>query len=468
MNVQLENLPNCLISMRIEVPAEEGAKTWNNVAGEYARQARLPGYRPGKAPRTIVEAKFRKEIKEEVQGRLLSNSVRDAVREHNIRYLAISNVEEVEFADDRSLRFTATLIAAPVFEMPEYKGLAVEVPSTAVTDAEIEDALGRLREQFADFTDVSGRPVAADEFAVITYTGTLDGQPVDEAAPGVSKRLSGNTDFWIRLSPDALLPGFSEKIVGAEIGETREFDLALPADFALTPIAGKTLHYSVTLGAIKERTLPEIDDAFADKLVEGKTLADVREIIRGEIARQKEFEAEQQKRNQIVTQLIAKVECELPEGHVRNETQRLLDDLIRENSNRGVPDEEITERQEEMRAAAAQAARDRLKASFILVRIAEEEKIVVTRDELEGRLHQMAVRYEIPLDRLRKDLEKADALGRVHEEVLTAKVLDFLASNASVTEAAQPVEAATEAEAPEAPKATEATEATPEAATEAN
>ncbi len=451
MNVQLENLPNCLTTVRVEIPAEEGAKTWNEIANEYAQYAKLPGYRPGKAPRAIVEAKFKKEIKEEAQNRLLSNSVRDAVKEHNLRYLSVSNVEDLEFASDKSLRFTATLVTAPVFDLPEYKGIAVELPSAEVTDADIDQGIDRLREQHAEFKDVTDRVVAAEDFAVITYTGTLDGKPVDEAAPGASKRLSGNSDFWIKLSPDALLPGFSEKIAGAAIGETREFDIELPADFVVTPVAGKTLHYSVTLNGIKEKTLPEADDAFASSLIEGKTIAELREIARTELGRQKQFEVEQEKRNQILKQLIDKVECELPEGHVRSETHRVLTDLINENRNRGLSDDDIKEGQQELLASAAQAARDRLKATFILLRIGEEEKIAVAREEFEGRLAQMAMRYNMPADKLRKDLEKAGSLEKVHEEILTGKVLDFLASNVSVT--AQAPEAATDAAPEAAPEA---------------
>jgi len=457
MNVQLENLPNCLTTVRVEIPAEEGAKTWNEIAKEYAQYAKLPGYRPGKAPRAIVEAKFKKEIKEEAQSRLLSNSVRDAVKEHNIRYLSISNVEDLEFGEDKSFRFTATLVTAPTFDLPDYKALSVELPSAEATEQDVDEAFERIRTQHAEFVDITDRAAEADDFAVISYKGTLDGKPVDEAAPGAAKRLSGGDDFWIKLSGDSLLPGFAEKIVGAKIGETREFDLELAADFPGEALAGKTLHYSVTLNGIKQQKLPELDDAFAAKLIEGKTLAEIRDIIRTELGRQKEFEVEQEKRNQILKQLIDKIECELPEGHVRNETHRILTDLVSENRNRGLSDEQIKEGQQELLASAGQAARERLKATFVLLRIGEQENISVSREEFEGRLAAMSARYDIPREKLRKDLEKAGALGKLQEEILTGKVLDFLASNVSVAP-----------KAPEAAEAAQTAEAAPEAAPEVN
>lgn len=440
MNVQLENLPNCITTIRAEIPSDRVAKAWDAIAREYAQHAKLPGYRPGKAPRVVVEAKYKKEIKEEVQNRVLSEAVRETIQENKLRVLSVANVEDLEFADDKSLRFTATLVMAPSFELPEYKGLSVEVPSTEVKEEDVDESIERVREQSADFADLADHPLAMDDFAIITYTGTLDGQPVHEAVPAAGKPLSGNSDFWIKLTPDSFLPGFSEQLIGATVGETREFDLPLSAEFPVAALAGKTLHYSVTVNAIKEKVLPPLDDAFAEKIVPGKTLAELRDLARTELGRQKEFEVEQEKRNQALTQLLAKVECELPEGLVRRETERVLTDIVRENQNRGIPDEVIKENQQELLASAAQSARDRLKGTFILLRIAENEKITVAREEFDHRINLMAARYGQPADKLRKELEKADALDKVHEEILTSKVLDFLVSGASVTSSAPDAE----------------------------
>lgn len=436
MNLQLENLPNCIASLRVEVPADEVNKTWDAIAREYTQQAKLPGYRAGKAPRKVVEARYKKEIKDEVQSRLVGDSVRQAVKEHNLRYLSVSALDDAEFADDKSFSFTATLVTAPVFDLPEYKGIAVTIPSTEVTDAEIDEGLNRLREQGAEFKDLTGRPVQLDDFAVITYEGTVDGKPVSEVAPKASRPVGGNADFWIKLSADTFLPGFSEKVAGMNIGENREFDLEVPADFATEELAGKTIHYSLTLDAIKEKVLPELDDAFAERLLPGKNLEDLRDLARTELGRQKEFEAEQEKRNQILQGLIDKVECELPEGHVRNETHRVLTDIIQQNQNRGVDEEVIKENQKELLASAAESARSRVKGSFILLRIAEEEKITVSRAEIEEYITVMAARYGTTVDKLKKDLDKANAYDRLHEEILTGKVLDFLISNASVSTSA--------------------------------
>ena len=315
--------------------------------------------------------------------------------------------------------------------MPEYKGIKVEVTAAEVTEKDIDEGIDRLRDQAADFVDVTDRALAMDDFAVITYTGTIDGKPADEVVPA-AKVLAANTDFWIKLTADTFLPGFSEQIVGAAVGETREFDLTVPDDFAVADLASKTLHYSVTLNSIKSKVMPELDDAFAATLAPGKTLAEVRELIRGEITRQKSVEQENEKRGQIMKQLLSKVECELPEGMVANETQRIFADVIRENQNRGVPEEVIQNSQAELRATAGETARERLKGTFVLIRIADAEKITVTREEFNRRIAMMAMRYQMPVEKLQKELEKREALESINEEILTGKVLDFLLANASV------------------------------------
>ncbi|MEI6560722.1 MAG: trigger factor [Verrucomicrobiota bacterium] len=431
MNVQLENLPNCITTMRVEVPAEKVSQARDAIVREYAQHAKLPGFRPGKAPRAVVETKYKKEIAEELQTRLISSSCREAIAENKLRALNISNVEEVEFAPDQPLRFTATVVTSPAFELPEYKGIKVEVAAADVTEKDIDEGIERLRDQAADFVDVTDRALAMEDFAVITYTGTIDGKPADEVVPA-AKILAANTDFWIKLTAETFLPGFGEKLVGMTTGETREFDLTVPADFAVADLASKTLHYSVTLNSIKSKVLPEVDDAFASTLAPGKTLAEVRELIRGEVTRQKSAEQENEKRGLIMKQLLSQIECELPEGLVYNETQRVLADVIRENQGRGVPEEIIREKHQELMASAGEAARERLKGTFVLIRIAEAEKLTVTREEFQRRLAMMAMRYQMPVEKLQKELEKREALESINEEILTGKVLDFLLANASV------------------------------------
>src|SRR6267378_2032484 len=191
MKVEVETQPDSISTLQIELPAEEVSKEWDAIANSFARFARIPGYRPGKAPRRVIEAKFRKEIQDELTKKLVSKSYHDAIAEKQLRVVSLTNLEEVEFGEDRSMRFRATVVTAPEFELPEYKGIPLQLPDTKVTEAEIDAALERLREQSADFVDVPERGLALEDFAVIDFEGMVDGKAIAEIAPGSSKNVQG-------------------------------------------------------------------------------------------------------------------------------------------------------------------------------------------------------------------------------------------------------------------------------------
>src|SRR5256884_6892037 len=184
MKVEVEKQPDSVSTLQIELPADQVAKEWNAIADNFARYAKIPGYRPGKAPRKVIEAKFKKEIQEEVTKKLVSKSYRDAIAEKQLRVVSLTNLEDVQIGDDKTLRFRATVITAPDFELPDYKKISVQLPATNVTSEEVDAAMERLREQSADFVDVQpDRPLEMEDFAVIDFEGTIDGRPISEIAP---------------------------------------------------------------------------------------------------------------------------------------------------------------------------------------------------------------------------------------------------------------------------------------------
>ena len=271
-----------------------------------------------------------------------------------------------------------------------------------------------------------------DDFAVIDYNGTIDGKPVSEVFPKAGKPLTTNTGFWVKMTPESFLPGFCEALVEAVLDETREFDLTVPEDFVLKEMAGQKAHYVVTVKGLKSKKLPALDDAFASSVVEGKTLAEVRELAKGELGRSKKEQIENQKREQVMGFLVSKVECELPQSMLVGETRRILADIVQQQQSRGLSDEDIKNEEKELVEAASRAARQKLKGTFILQRIADAEKITVSQAELRARVAAMAARYGMTPDKTARELERRDAMDRVAEEILSGKVVDFLVSNAEV------------------------------------
>src|SRR5437762_9992805 len=190
------------------------------------------------------------------------------------------------------MRFRATVVTAPEFEVPEYKNIPVQLPETTVSGPEIDAALERLRDQSADFVDIPERGLEVDDFAVIDFEGSSDGKAISEIAPEASKNLHGGKKFWLRLASDNFLPKFCEQVVGQKPGETREVTVNFATDFPVKELAGRQADYNVTLREIKQKVLPTLDDAFASKLIPGKTLVDLRKIIEHDLAHAKEHERE--------------------------------------------------------------------------------------------------------------------------------------------------------------------------------
>jgi trigger factor len=432
MQIELETLPNCITAMRIELPPERVAQERQSILRDFQGSARLPGYRPGKAPRNLVEAKYKKEIIEELERKLVAAGTREAIAEKKLRVLAVADVEKVELNQDNIMRFTAKLVTAPEFDLPPYQSLPVKIPPAEVTDAEMDATLERLRSRMADFNNIEGRGIEMEDFAVIDFAGRIEDKPVSEAFPNAPKELGGQENFWIKLGPKTLLPGFSEALLGANAGDTREFSLEVPADFPIAELVGKRVDYTVKVRELKMQVLPEINDDFAAKLLPGKTLEELRAQMRSDMNAERARIIDETKRQQIIDHLLGGVDFELPTDYVKQESRRIMNSIVRQNQERGVSEEEIRNNQKEIVVNAAQAARERIKSAFILTRIAEKENIRVTREEFNERLDSMAARSNMSRDKLVKTLQEREALGQLEEELLVGKTLAFLSSNASV------------------------------------
>ena len=438
MKVEVENQPPGMATLRIELPPEDVRKEWDAIASNYSRYARIPGYRAGKAPRQVIEKKFRKEIQDELTKALVSKSYHEAIAEKQLRVVTLADLGDVEFGEDRSMRFRATVVTAPEFELPEYKNIPVQLPETEVNQAEIDTAVERLRDQVADFVDVAGRELAMGDFAVIDFTGAIDGVPISEIVPEASKNLHGGKKFWLHLAPENFLPKFCEQIVGMKAGDTRSVQVTFPPEFPVTELAEKKADYAVTLNEIKEKVLPAVDDAFAAKIMPDKTLADLRHTIEHNLEHEKEHEIERVKEQQIVKYLHERISFDLPPSLLKNETRRALNELVHRNRERGVPDELLKGKEKELVEGAGSLAAHRLKTNFILHRIAEAEKIEVSREEVDERIREQAAHYNVSVEKMRKEFEEKDRINGLAEEILLGKTLDFLKSNVSVETISEP------------------------------
>jgi trigger factor len=292
-----------------------------------------------------------------------------------------------------------------------------------------------LPEQAADFVEITDRELRMGDFAVLDFEGSIEGKPVSEIAPNASKNLNGGKKFWLHLAPDNFLPKFCDQLVGLKHDETRLVIVDLPADFIVKELAGKKADYSVTLREIREKVLPLLDDALAEKLAPGKKLLDLRHMIAHDLEHAKEHEIDRAKEAQIVKCLHEQTKFDLPPALLQSETRRALAELVQRNRERGMTDDMLKEKEKELIDGAAGLAAHRLKTNFILHRVAEREKIQVTKEDVDLRVRQEAARYDISPDKMRRELDEHDQLNSLAEQILLGKTLDFLKANVSVESA---------------------------------
>ena len=429
MNVTVENLAPCKKLLRVEVDVKAVDEAFDSMTKEFQKQASLPGFRPGKAPRAMVLKKYEADIKDEVKRKLIGDAYRKAVDEKKIDVIGQPDIEEIQFGPGQPLQFAATIETAPEFQLPDYKGLPAKREAKSVTDADVERALKLLAQQHVQFETVA-RELQPGDIAVVNYTGTCDGKPITEIAP-TAKGLAEQKNFWVDVGSETFLPGFADQLIGARAGDKRTVNTDFPANFATKELAGKKGVFEVELAEVKQKLLPAIDDAFAKKYG-AENLEKLHAGVRRDLENELAFSQSKTIRNQIVRGLLDRVNFDLPETAVAHETRNVVYDIVRENSQRGVAREAIEKQKDEIYSAATRSAKERVKLAFLVQRIAEKENIRVSQEDVLRRAQTLAAMYQIPPEKFLKDLQKRNGVMELYDQVAHEKVLAFLEQNARI------------------------------------
>ena len=367
MNVSVENLAPCKKLVRVELDVTAVDAAFDAITKDFQKQATLPGFRPGKAPRDLVLRKHGAEIKEEAKLKLIGDNYRKAVEEQKLRVLGYPDIEEVQFERGQALQFTATVETAPEFDLPDYKGLTAVLEPKVVSEADVTRALDLLRGRHTKFETVA-RPLAGGDIAVVNYTGTSEGKPLTDLA-ATAKGLTEQKNFWVETEAGKFIPGFAAQLIGAQAGEKRTVKVEFPADFVTPQLQGKQAVYEVELVEVKEKTLPALDDELAKKFgaenVE-KLTAGVRVDLENELR----YSQSKAVRSQIIRALLGRVNFDLPESAVAVETRNVVYDIVQQNTQRGIGRELIEKQKDEIYSVAAGSAKERVKLAFLVQRIA--------------------------------------------------------------------------------------------------
>jgi trigger factor len=437
MNIVVEKHPKCVATLRVEIPAEKVRGERAEIVRNYAARARVPGFRPGKAPLPVIEKRFAKDITEELHEALVNEAFDQALKQEDLKVLDFGSPDDLTTLPDGGISFETRLTLAPEVQLPEYKGLTVTIPPLAVPEEDLQAQLKSLQERFADYKDIEGRAAAMGDYAVIDYSSTVEGKPTEEFLGKPAGYLSGREGFWVRLDEKAFLPGFAAKLEGLNSGESREVTRSLPEDFRVAELENREMVFAVTLREIKEAVLPELDDELAARLAPGKTLAEITEIIRDNMQHERQRRIDDMKVNQIVAQLNNQIDFELPEDLVTQETQSQADAMVNRGVQAGMSEEEIESQQAEIFASAGHQAVTNLRTNFLLREIARAENITVSDMELANHLAQIAQSRKVAPRKFIKDLQRAGRLPSIRSSIAIGKAIDFLVAEANVVEAAE-------------------------------
>lgn len=432
MNITVEK-KTCAATVSVEFPADKVAAERQTIVKTYISQAKIPGFRPGKAPVAMIEKRFEQEIEGELANRLVQNGVDSAIKQEELKVLNVAAPEAPTFTAEGTFKFEVEIILAPEFELPEYKGLSIDVPSAEVTDEDLTNSLTELQQRFADFTEISDRGLEDNDFAVVDFTAALDGKPVAEAIGKPAGFLEGREGHWVKIEEDSFLPNFGPQLKGLKTGEEKTVTVTLGEDFPITAVRGADVVFAVTVKEIKVQVLPELNDEFADKLLPEKGIEGLKEIIKEQLSEEKRRASEDAKVNQIVEQLNQAVDFELPEALVQAETQGNIQGMAQRAMQQGMTQEMLESQQDELVENAEKQARTNLKTNFLLQEISFKEGIKVEDQDVLQRIYQMAQQENKSPKKYIKELQKANAIQNVRNSVLIGKTIDFLVENAKVT-----------------------------------
>ena len=276
------------------------------------------------------------------------------------------------------------------------------------------------------------RPVQHGDYVVVNYAGVCEGKSIREVAP-TAQGLSEKKNFWVHVEEGTLIPGFASQLIGAQAGEKRVVTVGFPADFVEQPLAGRQGVYDVEVVQVKQRVRPDLNDEFA-KSYRAESEEKLREGVRTDLQRELDHKQNVSVRNQLVRQLLDRVQFELPESFVQQETRNVVFDIVKENQRRGVTTDTIEQQKDQIYTVASNSAKDRVKAGFLLSRIAEKEGITASQDEITRRILFLAEQYQIKPEKMVKQLQERDGIAEIHEQIITSKVLDFLGLHAHVHE----------------------------------
>ena len=429
---EAETKINTQREIQVEIPADIVSRETDAVVTKFQKLAKLPGFRQGKVPATVVKNRFAEDIKSEVVESLIPRYFRQETEKQNLHPVSQPRVTDLHIHEGEPLRFKASFEVLPEFDITGYQEISVEKPDTSVSDEEVETSLQQLREQNASFNAVEDRSLQDGDFAQVAFRGTpknagaqeTEGQAADQKGEGQPVNMD---DVLVEVGGSNTLPAFTENLRGANPNEERIFDVTYPDDFSDARLAGKTFEYSVTVKGVKQKHLPELNDDFAKELGQFADLNELRQRVRENMEAEKKHKAEHEGKDKIVDELLKQNEIAVPESMVEHQIDVRLERGLRALAQQGMRPEDMKKMDfGRLRAGQRDQAEREVRIALMLEKIADKENVEVSDEELNSEIEALALQAKQPVESVRSRLTQDGGLARIRSRIRSEKTLDFL------------------------------------------
>jgi len=393
------------------------------VVSSFQQRAKLPGFRPGKAPSGLIRKQFEGDIRQQVLENLVPKYLQKELEKEDLHMVGQPDITEVHFEHGEPLRFKAEFEVLPEIELKEYKDLAVPYQDPEISGDDLNKRLEEIRDQKAEYVNIDPRPIADGDFAVLAIQSVagVEGDPVQQQ------------EMMLHVGAEDTLPEFTENLRGMSPGEEKEFDVTYPEDYGQSKLAGRTIRFHVLIKGIRRKDLPEINDEFAKDLGDFRTVDELREALRKTMTGQKQMEAQRDAKNKLVDTVVDQHDFPVPEAFIDRQIRNRVEQSLQSLAAEGVDSSKIQLDWKKLKESQHDKALREVKASLLLSKIAEREAIDATRDEVDREIERIAKQQREPFAAVRLRFEKDGTLGRIASHIQTEKTLNFLFEHARKT-----------------------------------
>ncbi|HMK52063.1 MAG TPA: trigger factor [Thermodesulfobacteriota bacterium] len=424
MNVNVEEISSIKKKVSVEIPENDVVKEVDSFYKDLGKKAKIKGFRPGKVPRDILERYFKDYVKAEVVQKLIQDTYPKALSENDLHPVSPPAIDPGEFVDGKAFQYSAVIEVKPDIKLEGYTGLRIEGKKEEVKDEEVEERLKGIQNLHANLRTISeARPIQNADYVIVDYEASTGGKPLEGG-----KAL----DFTVEVGSGHFIPTFEERLIGLKPEEEKEIEVSFPEDYGYQKWAGKTVSFQVKIKEIKEKILPPLDDEFAKDLGDYSSLEEFKTKLREEIQKEKDLGLERQLKDKLVDQLLEVNPFEVPESLVEEQTKALVSDTKLRLAAQGVELKTLGLTEEKLQGDYQDMARKQVKTFLVLEKIAGQEGMVVTDEEVEGRLKEMAERMHQKLDVVKRYYEKNNLLPEVKAGMIRDKTLNFLLEKAEI------------------------------------